>query len=111
MTRFFLASPRDDRAGLLRWLADPGKGSFTARVTSLGTKNGGQHTIRRARGLDFQFVPQGSDQHDIQFYGRTEYDREMKRLDISPSMFILDLDKYPSQVAAANAIHSGLCGG
>lgn len=73
-------------------------------------RNGSQHTIRRARGLDYQFVPQGAKAHEIEFYEQTDYEQAMKRLDVPASVFKLDLDNHPSQVAAANAVQAGLSG-
>ncbi|KEF63775.1 PLK protein kinase [Exophiala aquamarina CBS 119918] len=73
-------------------------------------RNGSHHTIRRAKGLDYQFVPQGPEAHNIEFYEQTDYAKEMKRLDVPSSKFQLDLDNHPNQMAALNAVQIGLEG-
>lgn len=73
-------------------------------------RNGSHHTIRRAKGLNYQFVPQGPAAHDIEFYEQADYDKEMKRLDVPSSKFHLDLDNHPNQMAALNAVQTGLEG-
>ncbi|KIX01635.1 uncharacterized protein Z518_09361 [Rhinocladiella mackenziei CBS 650.93] len=73
-------------------------------------RNGSTHTIRRAKGLEYQFVPQGPEAPAVEFYEQNDYETDMKRLDIPAQKFWLDLDNYPSQVAAAHAIQAGLEG-
>jgi len=78
--------------------------------TCVVVRNGSHHTIRRARGLDYQFVPQGPRAQDIEFYEQADYEREMKRLDVPSSEFYLDLDNHPNQMAALNTAQTGLEG-
>lgn len=78
--------------------------------TCVVVRNGSQHTMRRARGLDYQFVPQGPEAHNIEFYEQTDYDKDMKRLDVPASEFRLDFDTYPDQLAALEAIQGSLVG-
>ncbi|OCT48958.1 hypothetical protein CLCR_04536 [Cladophialophora carrionii] len=73
-------------------------------------RNASAHTIKRARGLEYQFVPQGPDAQDVEFYEQTDYQMGMVRLDVPASTFLLDLQSHPSQVAAANAIQATLSG-
>lgn len=78
--------------------------------TCVVVRNGSQHSMRRARGLDYQFVPQGPEAHNIEFYEQTDYDKDMKRLDVPASEFRLDFDTYPDQLAALEAIQGSLVG-
>ncbi|KAK5045158.1 hypothetical protein LTR84_009491 [Exophiala bonariae] len=78
--------------------------------TCVVVRNGSQHTMRRARGLDYQFVPQGPNAHNIEFYEQTDYEKNMKRLDVPASEFQLDFDTYPDQLAALEAIQGSLVG-
>ncbi|OAP63737.1 hypothetical protein AYL99_02964 [Fonsecaea erecta] len=68
------------------------------------------HTIRRAKGLEYQFVPQGPDAADVEFYEQSDYEKGMQRLDVPARKFRLDLETHPNQVAAANAIQTRLEG-
>lgn len=78
--------------------------------TCVVVRNGSHHTMRRARGLDYQFVPQGPNAHKIEFYEQTDYEKEMKRLDVPPTEFRLDFETYPDQLAALEAIQGDLVG-
>ncbi|KIX98968.1 uncharacterized protein Z520_05429 [Fonsecaea multimorphosa CBS 102226] len=73
-------------------------------------RHASSHTIRRAKGLEYQFVPQGPDAADVEFYEQSDYEAGMKRLDVPARRFLLDLEAHPNQVAAANAIQSRLEG-
>ena len=73
-------------------------------------RNAGAHTIKRAKGLEYQFVPQGRDAADVEFYEQSDYEVGMKRLDVPAEKFLLDLENHASQVAAANAIQANLEG-
>lgn len=73
-------------------------------------RDASNHTIKRAKGLEYQFVPQGHDAHDVEFYEQNDYEAEMKRLDVPARKFWLDLERHPSQIAAANAIQASLEG-
>ncbi|KIW22952.1 uncharacterized protein PV07_11193 [Cladophialophora immunda] len=73
-------------------------------------RNASSHTIRRAKGLEYQFVPQGANAADVEFYEQSDYETGMKRLDVPARRFLLDLAAHPNQVAAANAIQSRLEG-
>ena len=73
-------------------------------------RNASSHTIKRAKGLEYQFVPQGSDAADVEFYEQSDYEVGMTRLDVPAKNFWLDLEKHPTQVAAANAIQATVTG-
>lgn len=73
-------------------------------------RNASTHTLKRAKGLEYQFVPQGRHAHDVEFYEQSDYDLDMRRVDVPARDFLLDLEKYPSQVSAASAIQAGLEG-
>ncbi|KAK5189149.1 Cell cycle serine/threonine-protein kinase cdc5/MSD2 [Exophiala xenobiotica] len=73
-------------------------------------RNASKHTLKRARGLEYQFVPQGQDARDVEFYEQSDYEADMKRVNVPARNFWLDLEKYQSQVAAANAIQASLSG-
>ncbi|KAJ9610464.1 Cell cycle serine/threonine-protein kinase cdc5/MSD2 [Cladophialophora chaetospira] len=73
-------------------------------------RNASAHTIKRAKGLEFQFVPQGPDAEDVEFYEQSDYDVGMIRLDVPANNFLLDLKNNPTQVAAANAVQATLSG-
>ncbi|EXJ78162.1 PLK protein kinase [Capronia epimyces CBS 606.96] len=73
-------------------------------------RDASNHTIRRAKGLEYQFVPQGPDARDVEFYEQSDYEAEMKRLEVPARKFWLDLERHGSQIAAANAIQAGLEG-
>ncbi|KAK6383940.1 Cell cycle serine/threonine-protein kinase cdc5/MSD2 [Exophiala oligosperma] len=73
-------------------------------------RNASRHTLKRAKGLEYQFVPQGRDAHDVEFYEQSDYKVDMKRVDIPAQHFWLDLEKYQGQVPAANAIQANLVG-
>ncbi|EXJ73965.1 PLK protein kinase [Cladophialophora psammophila CBS 110553] len=73
-------------------------------------RHASSHTIRRAKGLEHQFVPQGPDAADVEFYEQSDYERGMKRLDVPAQKFQLDLESHPNQVAAAHAIQVRLEG-
>jgi hypothetical protein len=73
-------------------------------------RNASTHTIKRAKGLEYQFVPQGPDAEDVEFYEQSDYAMGMFRLDVPASNFLLDLNAHPNQVAAANAIQATLSG-
>lgn len=82
----------------------------TMPSSSVVVRNASNHTIRRAKGLEYQFVPQGVDAEPVEFYEQSTYEIDMKRLDIPARHFWLDLERHPSQVSAANAIQAGLEG-
>ncbi|KAI1617519.1 serine/threonine protein kinase [Exophiala viscosa] len=73
-------------------------------------RNAGQHTLKRAKGLEYQFVPQGQDANDVEFYEQSDCEIDMKRMDVPARDFLLDLEKHSSQVAAASTIQAGLRG-
>ncbi|KAH0832794.1 serine/threonine-protein kinase SAPK2 [Fonsecaea pedrosoi] len=73
-------------------------------------RHASSHTIRRAKGLEYQFVPQGADAADVEFYEQSDYEAGLKRLDVPARQFLLDLETHPNQVAAANAIQMRLAG-
>lgn len=73
-------------------------------------RNASSHTIRRAKGLEYQFVPQGEEAADVEFYEQSDYDIGMVRLNVPAHKFLLDLESHPNQVAAANAIQASLTG-
>ena len=73
-------------------------------------RNASAHTIRRAKGLEYQFVPQGPDAANVEFYEQSDYEVGMTRLEVPAKNFLLDLENYPNQVAAANAIQATLSG-
>lgn len=73
-------------------------------------RNASNHTIRRAKGLEYQFVPQGPDAGGVEFYEQSDYKVDMKRLDVPAQNFLLDLESHSSQVSAANAIQAKLVG-
>ncbi len=73
-------------------------------------RNASAHTIKRAKGLEYQFVPQGPEADDVEFYELSDYEVGMTRLDIPASRFLLDLTNHPNQVAAANAVQATLSG-
>jgi len=76
-------------------------------VVLRGARN---HTIRRAKGLESQFVPQGESARPVEFYEQSQYSEDMKRLDVPAKEFLLDLNNYESELVAANAIQAA-CGG
>jgi serine/threonine protein kinase len=71
-------------------------------------RNASSHTLKRAKGLEFQYVPQGPDALDVEFYEQRDHDTGMVHLKVPASKFLLDLQNYPSQVAAANAVQATL---
>jgi hypothetical protein len=73
-------------------------------------RNASYHTIRRAKGLEYQYVPQGPHAADVEFYEQSDYEVGMTRLDVPAKNFWLDLTQHPTQVAAANAIQATLSG-
>ncbi|EXJ88459.1 PLK protein kinase [Capronia coronata CBS 617.96] len=73
-------------------------------------RDASNHTIKRAKGLEYQFVPQGQGARDVEFYEQSDYEVGMKRLDVPARQFWLDLERHPSQIAAANAVQAGLEG-
>ncbi|KAL2444581.1 Cell cycle serine/threonine-protein kinase CDC5/MSD2 [Exophiala dermatitidis] len=73
-------------------------------------RDASNHTIRRAKGLEYQFVPQEKNAHDVEFYEQSDYECGMKRLDVPARKFRLDLERHSSQMAAASAIQAGLNG-
>lgn len=74
-------------------------------------RNAKQHTVYRAKGVEHQFVPQGEDARDVEFFEQTDVARQMKKLAVPSRRFCLDLTKYSSQNEAAAAAQSILEGG
>ena len=71
-------------------------------------RNAKVHSIKRARGIEQQIVPQGQDQCNVEFFDRPAHGRSMRRLAASASSFKLDMDSFPTQQAALEALHPHL---
>ena len=69
-----------------------------------------RHTELRARGKEHQYVPQGLNVSNVEFYEQVDPTEAMRRLDVQASTFRLDLESHTSQSLAANALLSGLRG-
>ena len=71
-------------------------------------RNAQTHTVGRAKGTEHQYVPQGPNARDVEFYEQTDCSKPLKKMSVPSRKFYLDLQKYPSQTAAANATQSAL---
>ena len=71
-------------------------------------RNAKTHTIDRAKGIEHQYVPQGSVARDVEFYEQTDCTEAMKKMSVPSRKFQLDMQRHPSQTAAAAAAQSML---
>jgi hypothetical protein len=71
-------------------------------------RNAKSHTIDRAKGVEHQYVPQGLTARDVEFYEQIDCTKPMKKMGVPARNFFLDMQKYPSQTSAANAVQSTL---
>lgn len=69
-----------------------------------------RHTELRARGKEYQYVPQGSGVSDVEFYEQVDPTEPTRRLDVPATAFKLDLESHSSQSSAANSLLSTLRG-
>ena len=71
-------------------------------------RNAKGHTVERAKGIEHQYVPQGLTARDVEFYEQTDCAKPMKKMSVPAGKFFLDMQQYPSQTSAANAVQSTL---
>jgi serine/threonine protein kinase len=74
-------------------------------------RNAQIHTVNRAKGVEHQYVPQGREARDVEFYEQISRLAPMKRLNVPPRKFLLDMKGQSSQTAAANAVQETLVDG
>lgn len=86
------------------------KESDAAASSCIVVRNARRHTIKRARGTEHQFVPQGRDIPDIEFYEQVDANDDMKRLNVPTKDFQLDLQSHSSQSSAASALLNTMSG-
>jgi len=67
-------------------------------------RNARAHAVRRARGTEHQYVPQGPDAADVEFYEQTDGSDGIKCLQVEAKEFEIDLDNHSTSSAAVDAM-------
>ena len=73
-------------------------------------RNARAHTINRAKGLEYQFVPQSRRGQAVEFYEQSNTSKDIRRLEVPSHKFALDIDSHAIPVEAANAAQALLSG-
>ena len=73
-------------------------------------RNARAHTINRAKGLEYQFVPQSRRGQAVEFYEQSDTSKDIRRLEVPSRKFALDIDNHATPVEAASAAQASLSG-